>query len=86
MPRKPIDKEQAKLHGFILYQVKDFYSNFSNNSQMNIKKKKPPTICMGILLVDDYILCFFGESNPQPADYKSAALPVELHQHKIVAD
>ncbi len=21
------------------------------------------------------------ESNPQPADYKSAALPIELHQH-----
>ena len=22
------------------------------------------------------------ELNPQPADYKSAALPIELHQHK----
>ena len=25
------------------------------------------------------------ESNPQPADYKSAALPVELHQHVVGA-
>ena len=24
---------------------------------------------------------WWGESNPQPADYKSAALPIELHQH-----
>ena len=23
------------------------------------------------------------ESNPQPADYKSAALPIELHQHGL---
>ena len=25
---------------------------------------------------------WWWDSNPQPADYKSAALPIELHQHK----
>ena len=26
----------------------------------------------------------FGDSNPQPADYKSAALPIELRQHEAL--
>ena len=26
---------------------------------------------------------WWSESNQQPADYKSAALPIELHQHNI---
>ena len=29
------------------------------------------------------IWSWWQESNLQPADYKSAALPIELHQHKI---
>ena len=27
---------------------------------------------------------WWGDLNPQPADYKSAALPIELHQRSLV--
>lgn len=31
----------------------------------------------------DFLWSWREESNPRPADYKSAALPTELHQPKI---
>lgn len=29
-------------------------------------------------------ICWRKELNPQPSDYKSGALPIELHQHTII--
>ncbi len=34
----------------------------------------------------DKIWCRREDLNPQPTDYKSVALPIELHRHKVVDD
>ena len=40
---------------------------------LNLNKKTP--------LTAEFSWSWWTDSNPRPADYKSAALPAELHQH-----
>ena len=36
---------------------------------------------MYFFIIDEFDWSWWTDSNPRPADYKSAALPTELHQH-----
>ena len=42
------------------------------------------TVCPLWPLGNPPIWSWWTESNPRPADYKSAALPAELHQHPLI--
>ena len=47
----------------------------NNNGFISVNKNSPKMDCFELW-------SWWWDLNPQPADYKSAALPIELHQHK----
>ena len=66
-----------QLRAFILFCTQMLYllhTSFHNNNLST-------HVTAASLIQADIIKSWWTDSNPRPADYKSAALPTELHQH-----
>ena len=54
----------------------------SNRRTLRERIYSPPRLATSLPLQNPYKWCRLQDLNPQPTDYKSVALPIELSRHK----